>query len=440
VQDGSQSRPTREIYTSTLPANTTLDEWTRGREFKNRQVTVTGRLKKQLSEQLNLELMQSFDIWCYRNHLMGVSPQVVQHGRETELFSRAILTWTPSDVHSLAFGADYSHEWFDEPPFSYALDRTPVVTDRKWRTDTLSFMTEHQWKINKRWTTFVSVRTDKHTYSDWLFSPRGSAVYTPTEQDTFKFIVGRSVRRGGDEELWSQWKRQKSIPDPETLNSYEVSYERKLTDHWRVGGSGFYEDYEAIGWIPSLYYSSSIGDFQIAGGELEVSYTTRDTRLTLSHGISKLVDSHLPDTLPQAGQTVSAHPYGYGKDLAEWSPFITKLALVHDFSKAWSVSSSAVYYSGFPGAKDYANYAYTLPSPPSAVALSDPGYSEPYGPNLFLNFGTQYRPSERWTFRVDAYNLAELFDETLSKRNHYFRMSEFSVLPASLAFSLTYRF
>jgi hypothetical protein len=41
---------------------------------------------------------------------------------------------------------------------------------------------------------------------------------------------------------------------------------------------------------------------------------------------------------------------------------------------------------------------------------------------------------------VDGYNLAALFDETLSKRNYYFRTSEFSVIPASLAFSLSYRF
>lgn len=440
VQDGSQDRPMREIYSTARPANVSLDEWTRGREFENRQITSTGRFKKDLSEQWNLELVQSFDIWFYKNHLMGTSPQVVQHGRETEWFSRAILMWTPNDAHSLAFGADYSHEWFDEPPFSYALDRAPAVTDREWQTDTVSFLAEHQWKIDKLWTAFLSFRTDKHTFSDWLMSPRGSLVFTPTERDTFKIIAGQSVRRGCDEELWSQWERQRSKPDPETLRSYEISYERKLTDHWRVGGSGFYEDYEAIGWIPMWYYSSSIGDFQIAGGELLITYTSRSTRFTLSQGVSKLVYSHLPDTLPQAGQTVSAHPYGYGDDLAEWSPFITKLAVVHDFDKEWSASSSMVYYSGFPGAKDYADYAATLPSPPSAVPLSDPGYNEPYGPNLFFNLGLQYRSSKHWTFRVDGYNLAALFDETLSKRNYYFRLSEFSVMPASLAFSLSYRF
>ncbi len=440
VQDGSQDRPMREIYTKARPADVSLDEWTRGREFRNRQITTTGRFKKDLSEQWNLELVQSFDVWLYKNRLMGTSPEPTQRGRETEWFSHAILTWTPNQAHSLAFGADYSHEWFNDPPFSYALDRAPAITDRKWQTDTLSFMAEHQWKINKHWTTFLSIRTDKHTFSDWLFSPRASVIFTPTERDTFKIIAGQSVRRSCDEELWSQWERQRTTPKPEKLRSYEISYERKMTDHWRVGGSGFFEDYDAIGWIPTWYYSSSIGDFQIAGGEIVISYTSPSTRLTLSQGVSKLVNSHLPGTLPEAGQTVTAEPYGYGNDLAEWSPFITKLAVVHNLDREWTVSSSLVYYSGFPGAKDYADYASTLSTPPSAVPLSDPGYTKPYGPNLFVNLGLQYHPSEHWTFRVDGYNLAELFDKTLSKRNYYFRMSEFSVMPASLAFSASYRF
>jgi hypothetical protein len=41
---------------------------------------------------------------------------------------------------------------------------------------------------------------------------------------------------------------------------------------------------------------------------------------------------------------------------------------------------------------------------------------------------------------VDGYNLAGLADPTLSKRNYYFRLSEFSLEPASLAVSARYRF
>jgi outer membrane receptor protein involved in Fe transport len=99
-----------------------------------------------------------------------------------------------------------------------------------------------------------------------------------------------------------------------------------------------------------------------------------------------------------------------------------------------------VYYSGFPGAQSYANYNASLSKAVSGAPLSDPGYSTPYGPNVYVNLGVEYRPSDHWTIRLDGYNLAALADATLSKRNYYFRLSEFSVEPASMTVSARYRF
>ncbi|HVM59829.1 MAG TPA: TonB-dependent receptor plug domain-containing protein [Verrucomicrobiae bacterium] len=440
VQDGEQDRPMRDIYTKTRPPDISLDEWTTGREFRNQEITGTGRFKKDLAPEWNLELVQSGHIWYYDDQLMGDQPEPFQHGSESEAFSRALVSWIPNEEQSLVLGMDYSHEWFDDPPFSYALDSAPVVSQRTWQSDTISFMAEDQWKISPSWTTFLSFRTDKNRFSGWLLSPRATAVFTPTDQDTFKVIAGQSVRRGSDEELWGQWERDGTTPSPETLRTYEGSYERKLTDQWRVSGNAFFEDYNAIGWIPSLYHSASIGRFQIAGGELLLTFSNNTTRLTLSEGVAELVHASVPTTLPPAGQGITSAPYGFGDDLANWAPSITKLAVVQDFARKWSVSSSVIFYSGYPGAQDYANYARTLPNPPSAVPLSDPGYTKPYGPDLFVNLGLEYRPSPECTIRLDGYNLAALADSTLSKRNYVLRTSEFSIEPASVTASIRYRF
>ena len=443
VQDGDVSPPSRSIYTKTRPATEPLETFTLGREIRNQQYTAATRFKKDLSPTWNLELLQSYDLWAFKDQRAGADswpPRRTRSADEQQAFSRAIAVWTPNDAHSLAFGMEYSHMWFHDPPYADALEVAPVVSNRNWQTGTISLLAEHQWRITDQWTTFLSFRTDKHTYSDWLLSPRATVVFTPTERDTFKLMAGQSVRRSGDEELWSQWERQRTVPAPETLRSYEISYERKLTDHWRVGGNAFFEDYDAIGWSSTLYHSLSLGNFQIAGGEFQLTYSNKSTRITLSEGVAKLVDATLPKSLPAAGQGITAEPYGFGQDLAEWAPFITKLALVHDIGKRWTVSSSLVYYSGFPGAEDYANYNATLAKPATSAPLSDPGYTEPYGPNLYLNLGLEYRPSEKWTIRVDGYNLAALADEKLSKRNYYFRTSEFSAQPASLTVSARYRF
>jgi hypothetical protein len=41
---------------------------------------------------------------------------------------------------------------------------------------------------------------------------------------------------------------------------------------------------------------------------------------------------------------------------------------------------------------------------------------------------------------MDGYNLIEPFDKTLSKRNYYFRLSEYNIQLASLSVSLRYHF
>lgn len=440
VQDGAQDRPMREIYTSTRPADVPLEEWTRGRQFRNRQFTVFARYKQELAETWNLELVQSYDIWWWRDQRAGVYDLPIRLGREREYLARAVAVWTPDASQSIGFGADYSREWFHNPPYSDTLDRAPVVEDRDWATDRIAFLAEHQWHPGEQWATFISVRTDRHTFTGWLWSPRATLVFSPTERDTIRLMAGQSMRRGGDEELWAEWVRNRTVPEPETLQMYEVTYERELGANWSLAGNIFYEDYDAIGWIPAFYYSSNIGRFGIAGAEVEATYRSERTRVTFSEGFTKLITVKLPPDAPAGGQAITAEPYGFGDDLAEWAPSITKAAMIHDLNAAWSLSASVVYYSGFPGARDYAEYSATFPNPPSAMPVSDPGHVEPYGPNLYVNLGVEFRPSDRWSVRLDAYNLAALVDETLSKRNYYFRLSEFSVQPASLTASVRCRF
>jgi outer membrane receptor protein involved in Fe transport len=441
TQDGTDTQPRRDVYTKVRPADITQNEWTDGRPIENQQFTTTASLHADLSKQWNLELLQSFDTWLAKDQREGVTVGVpVRHSYENQLFSRAIATWTPNEAQSLAFGTEYSHMWFFDPSQADALDRSPVVTSRDWETDTVSFLAEDQWKITKDWTLFLSARTDKNTYSEWLFSPRGALVFTPTKKDTFKAIAGRAVRRADDEDLFGQFERAHTFAKPETLDSYELAYERTLSDTMSLDLNAFYEDYDAIGWNPSQQQASSLGEFQIAGGAAALSYKTSSTRITLSEGVSTLVHGSVPSDAPAAGQGISSSPYGFGNELAAWAPSITKLTVLHDITSKLTASTSVVYYSGFPGAKDYADYAATLASPPSAVPLSDPGNNKPYGPNLFLNAGLEYRFNDHLTCRVDGYNLAALFDETISKRNYILRESEFSVQPASVAISVSYKF
>jgi iron complex outermembrane receptor protein len=441
TQDGTDTQPRRDVYTKVKPPSYTIDQWTDGRSIANQQFTTAASYNKDLSPTWNLQLLQSYDFWLSRDQREGVTTNVpVRSLYEDQLFSRAILTWTPAESESLAFGTEYAHLWYHDPPQSDALDAAPVVGERYWESDTISFLGENQWRINKQWTLFLSLRADKNTFTEWLLSPRGSLVWEPTKVDTLKAIAGKSVRRADDEDLWGVWSRTGTFSPPETLENYEFVYERKLTSDLTFGLDGFYENYNAIGWSPSQLIDAPLGHYEIAGGDITLTYRVKGTRIVFSEGISKLTHGSVPVGLPPAGQGISAAPYGFGNDLAAWAPSITKLSVAHDFTKQVTGSVSVIYYSGFPGAQDYANYAATLAKPPSGVPLNDPGYSTPYGPNVYLNLGLEYRPTEHLTFRVDGYNLVALFDPTVSKRNYILRESEFSVQPASVGLSMRYSF
>lgn len=441
VQDGTDTAPARNIYSSTKAADIPTDIWTDGRDTSTQQFTTAAKFKKDISPTWNLQLQQSFDVWLSRDERAGVSTdKPVRTSYEDQLFSQAIATWTPVPAQSVAFGTEFSHLWYHDPPDSDALDTTPVVEQRDWQTDTISLLAEDQWKIDKQWSTFLSFRADKNTYTQWLLSPRGTIVYEPNKTDTWKAMAGQAVRRQDDEDIWGQWERTRTYAAPETLLTAELSYDRKLTDQWDFKIDSWFEDYHATGWDPSAQEASSLGHFQIAGGEIDLSYRTDKVRVTASEGISTLVFASVPGGSPPAAQGITSAPYGYGNELANWSPSITKLAITDDISKRWSASTSIVFYSGFPGGQDYANYAATLTNPPGGVPLSAAGYTTPYGPNLYVNFGLEYRPNEQTSIRVDGYNLDALANPLLTKRNYILRTSEFTVEPASVALSVRYKF
>ena len=445
VQDGYTHPPQREVYETVKPDTISLEDWVKGRTIENRQTTLTFSYKEDLSASWSVQALQSFDTWEFTDRRASTflnNPEREAH--EQESFSRAIFTWSPNEKHLLALGSEYSHEAFYDPAQSDALDRDPVILSRSWETNTISFLSEYQWKPCHEFTSFLSARTDKHTYSDVLYSPRVTFVFTPSDNDTVKLMAGESLRRGDDEELYAENVRSGTTPDAESLRFYEISYDRRLGDSWSLGTSAFYSDYDALGWNGSQ--STQLGKFQIAGGEVFLRYSTSATRIEFSTGLSELVDSSVPGTPPDLGgawQGITAQPYGYGSDLAEWSKYISKVGVVQKIAEEWKVSTSLVYYWGFDGAEDLARYNSELVRPSRYVPpapLVDSGYDDPFGPNLYWNLGVQYEPTPSWIIRIDGYNLASIFDQKISKRNYYSRLSEYVAYPATLGLSLRYKF
>ncbi len=406
------------------------------------------------SEQFQVDFAVSFDTFDLERLTEEVPSGYIAH-REDEWFGRILGHWDPFERHGFAFGFEYSHETFGLD--SRRVDSRPAYTPRQredtrpWSTNTYSLLGEYQWRINDQWVSFLSGRADKHTYTDWLFSPRAAVVWSPDACNTVKFIAADAVRRVEDDVLRFMFLEGADFDELEKLGSLELRYERRPTEPAMWAVSTFYQDTQTVAFARTgdevAGRSQLLGEFQIWGIELEADYRTERTHFVASHAYTDLVHGRLLDPATTV-QGVSAYPYNvlfddeepFGRHLANWSPFLTKFYLARELDFCWSASAALRIYWGFPGGRDLTEYNNFLledtgqPSP--GLGLSDPGYTKSFQGNYYLDFGLERKLGERGALRLDGYNVLGWIDRDLNKRNYLNRLSEYRAEAAALALSV----
>ncbi|MCK4752513.1 MAG: TonB-dependent receptor [Planctomycetes bacterium] len=480
-----------------------------GTQYGYQQLTLLGEYTHEFSDYLSVDFTLSYDMFDYEElpyrypyitslwyndtspwpagvthrgglsileHLLADSRHKdlrITNMREDEYYTRILGRWTPNDNHSVAAGFEWSHEVFglkspgfpddirvsqsSSPAGLYLINDFPAWSSTlgqmgSWQTNTYSLLGEYQWHINDKWTTFLGARFDRHTFTDWMFSPRAALVWTPNEKDTYKFMMNQSVRRNKDEYLKAQFDDSGAKGSEETIQNWELRYERQQSDNWWVAGNLFYYDLELLSWDASQNKTTSTGEYDAWGAELEISYRTEKAYVMFSHGYTKLIDFDNATT-GEENQTITAEAYGFGNDLLNWSNHISKLYARYELDPKWSIDGSMRVYWGFPGAEDYSDYnrdriATALADGSSSAvtgvdpsySLADDGYEEAWRASMFLNLGIEHRPSENLTIRLDAQNVLGWIKEEFNKRNYNLRMSDYRAEAPALSFTVRYTF
>jgi hypothetical protein len=146
------------------------------------------------------------------------------------------------------------------------------------------------------------------------------------------------------------------------------------------------------------------------------------------------MNGFLPDVTRNQG--ITAEPYGFGSDLASWSPNLTKIYANREWNNLWSGSWSLRAYWGFPGDEDLADYNASLPAPNGFLPLADPGYSKAFRGSYFLDFGVERKICcDQGKLRLDLYNVLGWIDKDLNKRN-VLRRAYYRSEAAAVALSL----
>lgn len=389
--------------------------------------------KKELREDLSLEAAFSYDLLDMERVLNGTLRDA---HREDELYAKVLLHWDVAPGHRLAFGSEFSHEEFGLPSLGWpdgdAVSSVLGDPMPRWDTDMASILGEYQWTIHERWTTFLGARLDDHTYNHGMFSPRAALVHTPTDRDTWKLLWSRSIRANFAEETKSADLDGVSSK-PEKLDSVELRFERRQNRWLDWAASAFvHYDLELLNW--SGRHVVPVGTQREWGLEAEAVYHTDRTRISVSHGFTKLYDFDLePGMIP----LTTVEPLGYGDDLTNWSNHVTKIVGHRQLDDEWTLDGSLRIYWGFPGLESYNDYLLSTGEGPTA-AESD--WDAGSRGNYYLNSGLQYQPNKAITIRLDGYYLLGMFDRDLDKRNYYGWTSDYRSHASGIALGLTYRF
>jgi iron complex outermembrane receptor protein len=295
-------------------------------------------------------------------------------------------------------------------------------------------MGEWQWNICDWLRSFIGGRIDKNTYTDPMYSPRAALVFTPTEKDTIKGSITRSVRMNNAEEMRWEYVNNNKMSEPEKLDNLELRYERQQNKNLWFAATAFTNKLGVISWDGITNTTKTIGEQKVWGLEGEITYKKDKLELSASHGYTKLIDFTLN---PGASTSLSADPYGYGDDLANWHNHITKIQAKYTVTPKLSVNASARLYWGVPGAKDYAEYRKANGMDDSI----DAGTYKADGPAYFINLGAEYKYSKNLTVRLDGTNLMGFIDREYNKRLYtQDTFNDYRCTAPSFIASLIYKF
>jgi len=397
------------------------------------QLTLFAGYDRPVSSSVSIQGSFSYDL----ADMYVISAQEDLSWREDEYLGRLVTRISPGHGHDLALGVEYAREIFGKDgllkggPSKIMGD--PISPGTQWSTNMWSFFGEDQWRLGETWLATLGLRLDKHTYTPWMTSPRIALMHLPDDRNTWKLIYNRSVRRSDDADLYRAEFISGTHDQTETIDNLELRYERQSSEAWWWSAAAYTSIMDVVSWDGITETINAIGELDTWGLEAEIQHHSTTLDLSFSHNYTQQLDFTL--TRDTAFQNISAAPYGYGNDLANWSDHCTKLVTRYHLASAWTATGSARVYWGLPGGRDLADYNQEQVNA-GGLPRYDEGYTRAFGESVFLNLGLEARPGESVTIALHGYNLLGLLDDNLNKVNFFQRTTQYRQIAPSLALTL----
>lgn len=353
---------------------------------------------------------------------------------------KILATYEAETDSTYALGVEYSYNRF----LHYQNDFVPFFNKtHSWHTGLFSLYGEMH-RIDGQFETTADLRLDKHTYTDNLFSYRVSEIYKIDRHNTLKVNYSHSVRHMDEIDMYRQVSETHQDPNTESIDRIETIYSYDVA-HWSNYFKCNYNIHDIIAYNGSLRQTNAIGTAKFYTIEGNIEYRQESYRLSLSHTYTSLIDFKTIGTVPM--QNISAAPYGYGNDFANWHNHITKLRFSYLYDESLSFLGSLRLFWGMPGAIDMADYNKN--TFPLSDTVDDAKYyrlpvyknnTKAFGFNAYLNLSFIYKIDDQTTLYLHGYNLLGLFDKDINKRNYFQSTSNYLDEAPAAVVSLEYKF
>ncbi|GHF84450.1 TonB-dependent receptor plug domain-containing protein [Thalassotalea marina] len=368
------------------------------------QLTATLDQSHKLNSTLKLDWLISFD----KTDVKKIQPVDIWDKNiygEDELFAKVLASWQVANNSNIALGFEYSYEKFGVRSIGDNLS--------PWHTHTNSIIGEWQWRPHQDWLVFMGGRLDNHTYSDAEFSPRFSIVYSKDQINFYKLIMTKSQRMKTAIRLHNQQSRSDTSAKPEVLNSLEARYER-TTDNNLLGLSAYYIDLDTLGWDQANSRSTVVGNQTQWGFEFEYKFEIDHHRFNFSQAFTKLIDFDIAQ--PGTQTFITAAPYGFGNDLADWGKHTSKFWYSYQLTENTNLTTTLRAIWGFEGSRDYRDYRIALGGNSDDIISKD--WKKGYKKQLYLNIGLHHQLSKFSNLTFNLHNILGVIDKDLNKRSY----------------------
>ncbi len=154
----------------------------------------------------------------------------------------------------MALGVEVSFERFGKEsllkPDTASNSTSAIDNGHEWSTSMYSVLGEYQYDAQS-WLTIAGFRADQHSFTDIMFSTRLAFIHMISEENFFKFIFNRSVRRADDGDLFTNYHGD-FARDVETMDNFELRHEIQKTSNLWFATSAYYNAHTVLAWDSSI--------------------------------------------------------------------------------------------------------------------------------------------------------------------------------------------